>query len=201
MYCIFEVIGFYIGKKEYRRELFECSDGGEISLQWLIHPEDKLSGKTAGLDSRRPLMLFLPGLSGDHRNLYCTSMANAAIEQGYDFVIMNYRGMDGVPLRTPLVHNAANTNDCRDVVDYLYKEHCCRQDGTQFRQLFGVGLSLGATLIANYCAKAGENCPLTACTGIGCFFKSSIAFEHMSTNMGGIYDYVLGKGLAMGMVP
>jgi len=40
MYCIFELIGFYVGKKEYRRELFELADGGMISLQWLVHPDD-----------------------------------------------------------------------------------------------------------------------------------------------------------------
>lgn len=115
-------------------------------------------------------MLFLPGLSGDHRNLYCTSMANSAIEHGYDFVIMNYRGMDNVALTTPVIHNAGNTNDTRDVVDYLFKEHCCTEDGKQFRQLFGVGLSLGATILANYVAEAGDECPITACTGIGCMF-------------------------------
>ena len=45
------------------------SDGGETALDWLVHPGTLNELKT------RPLVVCVPGLSGDSQELYCLAVA------------------------------------------------------------------------------------------------------------------------------
>jgi predicted alpha/beta-fold hydrolase len=71
---------------KYRQEIFECSDGGTILLEWLIHPKDKESQET----SKRPILVLVPGIAGDSSLFYCQNLAYSCIKDEYDFVIVNY---------------------------------------------------------------------------------------------------------------
>lgn len=51
-------------------------------------------------------------------------MATAAEEQGFEYVVINYRGMDNIPLKTAKMHNPGNTSDVKEIIDYIYAEHC-----------------------------------------------------------------------------
>lgn len=47
---------------------------------------------------KRPILLFVPGMNGTSDQLYSFNMAKACIENNYDCVVVNYRGLAGVPL-------------------------------------------------------------------------------------------------------
>jgi predicted alpha/beta-fold hydrolase len=49
--------------------------------------------------SSRPLIAIVPGVTGDINKLYMISLIKASIINGYDIVVINYRGMAGVPLK------------------------------------------------------------------------------------------------------
>lgn len=58
--------------------------------------------------------------------------------------------------------------------------------------MFGMGISLGAGILANYAAKEGNKCPLTACCSVGCHFDTAKAMEYLQNNLYGFYDYSMG---------
>lgn len=49
-----------------------------------------------------------------------------------------------------------------EVIRYIFEEHCLDQDKRQVRRLSAVGISLGASMLANYAAREGKANPLDA---------------------------------------
>jgi predicted alpha/beta-fold hydrolase len=82
------------GIPEYRKEIFECNDGGTILLEWLVHASDK------GLpeNSKRPILILVPGIAGDSSLLYCQTIAYACMKNDFDLLIVNYQGLGAIPL-------------------------------------------------------------------------------------------------------
>jgi len=58
-------------------------------------------------------------MSGTSYQLYSMNMAKACIEGKYDCVMINYRGLAGVPLTTPLVYHAADSTPLHDAIEYI----------------------------------------------------------------------------------
>jgi len=79
----------------------------------------------------------------------------------------------------------------KEVVDYVFEEHC---DNGKRRELYGFGVSLGASIMANYMGKEREKCPLRAAFVVGCCFDTPKSMEFIKSNMYGFYDYFLGYG-------
>ena len=62
-------------------QVLPLADGGEVSLDWLPGPEedaskDEISGST------KPIILFLPGLTGHSQSEYIKSFINVAHQVG-----------------------------------------------------------------------------------------------------------------------
>jgi predicted alpha/beta-fold hydrolase len=68
-------------------------DGGELALDWL---EPKDSSKKV------PLVLVLPGLTGNSQAEYIKSLMRAAQSEGFRCVVLNNRGLGGVDLKVRL---------------------------------------------------------------------------------------------------
>ena len=47
-------------------------------------------------------MVLVPGLTGDHSELYSMHIIRDANMNGYDCVVANYRGLSGVPLKVSI---------------------------------------------------------------------------------------------------
>jgi len=58
----------------------------------------------------------------------------------------------------------------------------------------GVGVSLGASLLANMAARKGKKNPMTACVGVGCHFDEK-CFAFLKHRWFGWNDFVLGQGI------
>lgn len=76
---------------QYRREILVLKDGGEVALDWL---ED-------GIEPTAPLILILPGLTGESQAEYIKCLVMSAKKTGMRTVVFNYRGL-GVPLKVLL---------------------------------------------------------------------------------------------------
>lgn len=71
------------------REILRLSDGGQVALDWTEGP---------GEGEDRPVLLVLPGLTGDSRADYVRCLAAAAHAIGARCVVFNNRGLGGLPL-------------------------------------------------------------------------------------------------------
>lgn len=94
VFVIMQKIYELLGKKRYHREILKLSDGGEIALDWLIHPNKKKY-----TESGRHIIVLVPGVNGDSEKMYAIAVHKACIARELDLVVINWRGMAGVPLK------------------------------------------------------------------------------------------------------
>ncbi len=71
----------------YHSEIFNLHDGGTCLLDWYFNKQ--VNGDKASRVN--PLMVIVPGLTGNSTNLYITSVIVECEKQGYDAVVINYR--------------------------------------------------------------------------------------------------------------
>lgn len=182
-----EFVSQQIFKFKTEREIFEFSDGGQIALDWFMHKESK--AKEEAGEKQKPLLAIIPGVTGDASKMYMISLAKASYQHGYDVVVVNYRGLGGVPLKTPKVYHGGSDPDVKEAIDYLYEEYC---ESGRKRKMFAIGVSLGAGILTNYIAKAGSKCPLTAACSVACHFDTTKSMDYIKNNLYGAYDYAMG---------
>ena len=135
---------------------------------------------------KNPLVIIVPGLQGDSTSLYITSLVQEAHIYNFDAVIVNYRCQSNTKITSPHYYNGACHKDVKEAIDYIMD---VRVDS---KMLFGVGISLGASVLANYVAMEKENCPLKAAVSVACLFDLGQTFEHMRNHFFGFYDFILG---------
>ena len=79
----------------------------------------------------------------------------------------------------------------KEVVEYVFEEHC---DNGNRRDLYGFGVSLGASIMANYMGKEKENCKFRASFVVGCCYDTHKSMEFIRNNLYGFYDFFLSYG-------
>lgn len=88
----------------FETEVLELSDGGQIALDWRLAPNS---------NEKTPIVIFVSGLTGDNTKLYINTAVKQATRDGFDFVLVNHRGMGGLALTVSLL----TSNDVLDSKD------------------------------------------------------------------------------------
>ena len=130
------------------REIFKLSDGGTIHIDYKGFNPTKDSQRT------RSLIIMVLGMTGDsYGKLYIKFVDQIfkgnGVEGGFDVAVVNYRGMAGSKLTTPLLHGFNSTGDIAEPLRYIYDNHC---KGTKHKT-FVLGFSMGAIILTNALAK------------------------------------------------
>ena len=129
---------------EYRRELVQLEDGGEIALDWLDNGSEKAENPAT-----HPTVLILPGLVATSRQTTILHFVKQFAQNGYRVVVMNDRGTAGVRLKTPKAFCVANTEDLKFVISRIH--------GTcPGIPLLAVGVCKGGITLINYLADTGS---------------------------------------------
>ena len=66
----------------------------------------------------------MPGLSATGQTGITKNMVNQATKQGYETVVINFRGLAEVGLATPKIYNAINPDDAIEAMTYVYNRYC-----------------------------------------------------------------------------
>ena len=163
-----------IPKIDYNREIHKLFDGGEVALDW-IAPDGEMSEDT-------PIVLFLPGLSGDSQSGYMKSFVNVARWRlKARCVVFNFRGCGGHDPKTPRTYSAANSEDLASVVNHIKITY-------PNAPLLALGASLGAMVLGNYLAEQGDKAVGLLNAGMmvsACFdpFKCTASMEKKGLNL------------------
>ncbi|KDR20893.1 phospholipase ABHD3-like isoform X2 [Zootermopsis nevadensis] len=123
-------------KVEYWRETLKLSDGGQLALDWLEE----------GCPTNAPIIIILPGLTGDSQSQYIRCLALSANRMKLRIVVLNYRGLGGMSLKTPRTYNAANFEDLSEAVRHVK----ILNPGIP---VAAVGISMGGLVLGNYLAS------------------------------------------------
>ncbi|KAI9808689.1 MAG: hypothetical protein M1825_003841 [Sarcosagium campestre] len=110
----------------------------------------------SSLDSR-PMLVALHGLSGGSHEVYlrCVLEPLATKEAGFEICVVNSRGCASSKVTSQVLYNARATWDVRQVVNWLRSKY-------PNRPLFGLGFSLGASILTTYIGEEGSSCALKA---------------------------------------
>lgn len=121
----------------YESETLTTTDGGHVKLDWVNNHDSPYE------DQARPIVLFLPGISGGSDENYILHLVRECMDLGYRAAVLNYRGLGGLKLRTPRIYNSTNTEDLHIAV-------CHIQARFPNAPKMAVGCSLGGMLLFNY---------------------------------------------------
>lgn len=115
------------------------NDGGEVALDWFENDckEDA------------PIVVILPGLTGESQAEYIKCLVTNANKEGLRCVVFNNRGLGGVPLKTPRLYCAANFEDLSEVINYVHAKHPNVKIGA-------TGISMGGLILGNYLAEHSD---------------------------------------------
>ncbi|MFH4975671.1 hypothetical protein AB6A40_002380 [Gnathostoma spinigerum] len=151
----------------FEREIIGFDDGGECAVDWMF---------PKGTNELTPLVVYLPGITGStHDCAYILHSVAQSSTLGYRSVVVNCRGLGGVPLKTPRTYNAANTSDLKYIMSLI-------RDRFPHAPKIGCGFSMGGMLLWNYLASfsSADECGLKAALCISSPWnpvESSFEFE------------------------
>nr|XP_054761036.1 phospholipase ABHD3-like [Lytechinus pictus] len=127
----------FVGKHNYRSEKLSTPDGGEIVLHWL---EKQLAD-----DATEPIVILIPGLTGDSQSIYVKHMVDDVLSVGCRAVVFNQRGFGGAEIKTPRTFCAGSTDDIHFVLSHIHQTY-------PDAPLLANGASIGGIMLLNYLA-------------------------------------------------
>jgi len=131
-----------------RREVLELGDGDYVYCDWL-------ESNTA--TRQTPLIILLHGLAGCSESPYILGIQAALRGQGWDSVVLNFRGSTGEPNRLARTYHSGDTEDLDALVRSI-------QSRWPKRPLAAIGFSLGGNVLLKWLGERGYQAGLaTAC--------------------------------------
>lgn len=101
-------------------------------------------------------MLMVPGVTGCSNDTYLKVIATSLIKSGILPIVVNYRGLGGVKLKTPKLYCFGSYNDIDEAFEHLFAKH---RDNT----FYALGVSQGASILTNYLGKKSKECSKIKC--------------------------------------
>lgn len=132
----------------------------------------------------RPLVLLLHGLNGSHRSRYIRGMAGALLAAGCEPCVLEFRGVDGGPMRTARPYHAGWTEDLAGTVARLRR-------AAPERTLAAIGYSLGANVLLRWLAECGSDAPLAWAGAVSVPFDLAACAHALHRGHGRPYEAVL----------
>jgi predicted alpha/beta-fold hydrolase len=129
----------------YRRERWDTPDGDFIDLDWAVHPGPELR---IG-DRERPLLALFHGLEGNSNSQYARGLMHAALQNGWQGMVVHFRGCSGELNRLPRAYHSGDSAEIDWILRRLRAQH---SDGP----LFAVGISLGGNALLKWLGEQGD---------------------------------------------
>ncbi|RDA95745.1 hypothetical protein CP533_5074 [Ophiocordyceps camponoti-saundersi (nom. inval.)] len=183
-------------KIHYRRKCFEADgtsyrgtfavdfavepfEGHDPDLPWRTRYFDEEQLRNMGSDDAKPMLVILHGLSGGSHEVYLRHAIAPLLEQGgWEACVVNSRGCARSKITSGLLYNARSTWDLRQTVKWLRKTY-------PNRPLFGLGFSLGANMLTNYCGEEGSKCLFKAAIACSSPFKLDVSCKFLQDSIVG----------------
>ncbi|XP_047312296.1 embryogenesis-associated protein EMB8-like isoform X2 [Impatiens glandulifera] len=177
----------------YTRQLYRATDGGTIALDWLLYSDvlgdGRLKDSSISKDDTTPIVIIIPGLTSDSTAPYLKHLAWGTAKCGWNVVVSNHRGLGGISVTSDCFYNAGWTEDIREVIHYLHREH-------PRAPLLIIGTSIGANILVKFLGEDGENIPIGGAVAICSPWDLLIGDRFISRRLvQKLYDRALAIGL------
>ncbi|CAG9983584.1 unnamed protein product [Clonostachys byssicola] len=192
----------------YRRKVFNADHQlypGSFAVDFVVEPfndaDPDLPNRTGyfineqleslGSLDTKPMLVVLHGLSGGSHETYLRHTIAPLIREGvWEICVINSRGCAGSKITSGMLYNARSTWDVRQTVTWL-------RETFPNRPLFGLGFSLGANILTNYCGEEGPDCMLKAAVVCSNPFNLEITSKFLQARVIGREFYLRYMGTCM----
>lgn len=131
----------------YRRERWNTPDGDFIDLDWT---ENQDSGsRMKDRERERPLLVLFHGLEGSSNSHYARALMHAAVQRGWQGVVVHFRGCSGEINRLPRAYHSGDSTE----IDWILRRLRMLHGGGP---LFAVGVSLGGNALLKWLGEQHE---------------------------------------------
>ena len=165
-------------KVQYEHERLELDDGDFLDLAWRYLPTR----------DERPIIIIFHGLEGSVRSPYAFRMMKALDAQGFNSVVMHFRGCYGEQNRLARAYHSGETGDARFFINHLHTLY-------PHRQLAAVGYSLGGNMLMKLQGEWGSDSPLFAAVSVSSPLRLEMTADHINSGASRFYQMLLMKSL------
>lgn len=161
-------------KARFVHQQFELDDGDFLDLAWRQLPS---------LDAR-PIIIIFHGLEGSVHSPYAFRMMEALDKNGFNSVVMHFRGCFGVQNRLARAYHSGETGDAKAFITSLLKAY-------PERPLGAVGYSLGGNMLMKLQGELAEKSPLFAAVSVSAPLRLEKTADHINRGASRFYQKVL----------
>ena len=130
-----------------------------------------------------PRLLLLHGLEGSVRSHYVQGMARGALDRGWSFTLLVFRGCGPEFNSAPRMYHSGETSDLRFVLETLTNRF-------PTQPLFLAGVSLGGNVLLKYLGEAPDQVPkqVVAAAAMSVPFDLEAGSRHLQRGFARVYD-------------
>ncbi len=161
-------------KARFVHQTFELDDGDFLDLAWKQLP---------GLDAR-PIIIIFHGLEGSVHSPYAFRMMEALDKNGFNSVVMHFRGCFGVQNRLARAYHSGETGDAKAFIASLLHTY-------PERALGAVGYSLGGNMLMKLQGELAERSPLFAAVSVSAPLRLEKTADHINRGASRFYQKIL----------
>ncbi len=161
----------------YQRQHLELPDGDFLELDWCRNP---------GSDA--PIVLILHGLEGSSRSSYVRRLALDLYPQGYQCLIMHFRGCGDHPNRLQRTYHSGETGDVDLITRWLRHAYPARPIAI-------IGYSLGANVLLKWLGEQQDSAPIQAAVAICPPLRLEVCARRLEHGFSRVYQKLLLKSL------
>ena len=157
----------------HARERVELSDGDFIDIDWLTAEE-------RAKNSAQPLVFILHGLCGSSSSSYVLSLQTLLIENGFNSVVMNFRGCSGELNRKAQAYHSGVSHDLEEVLRNVISQH--KPEAVSL-----VGYSLGANVLLKWLGEHHDYSKVDKAVAVSTPFTLGLCSREMLSGLSRIY--------------
>jgi predicted alpha/beta-fold hydrolase len=157
----------------HARERVELSDGDFIDIDWLTAEEP-------AKNSAQPLVFILHGLCGSSSSSYVLSLQMLLIENGFNSVVMNFRGCSGELNRKAQAYHSGVSHDLEEVLRNVISRH--KPEAVSL-----VGYSLGANVLLKWLGEQHDYSKIDKAVAVSTPFTLGLCSREMLSGLSRIY--------------
>ncbi|AWL10610.1 Putative esterase [Saliniradius amylolyticus] len=151
----------------------DLPDNDFVELAWTPKPDDNA-----------PLVVCFHGLEGSAKSHYANDMLANLFEQGWQAVMMHFRGCGRQLNRTARAYHSGDTQDALFLLDWLRKRF-------PSRPLAAMGFSLGANMLLKLLGENPNSSGIRAAVAISPPFKLAECGEAIQSGFSRLYQRYL----------
>jgi predicted alpha/beta-fold hydrolase len=162
---------------KFQHQHLELPDGDFLQLDWSQNP---------GNDT--PIVLILHGLEGSSRSSYVRRLVLDLYPQGYQCLVMHFRGCGGHVNRLQRTYHSGETQDLDLITRWLRHTY-------PNRPIAVIGYSLGANVLLKWLGEQRDKAPIQAAVAVCPPLRLEVCARRLEHGLSRIYQMLLLKSL------